>query len=118
MAMIIDKAALLGAAARKEEMVPVQGGEIRVVELGAAEYLRMLDACHAELGKESIITVVGSWSCVDDKDERLFTVEEFKRLNRETQFALGGVAMKYNWMSGDEKNAEAGQESDLPSGSL
>ena len=118
MAIINDKAALLGAAARKEEMVPVPGGEVRVVELGAVEYMHMLDACEKDLAKEPVLAVVGSWACVDENGERLFSVEEFKKLNRKTQFAIGGKAMEFNWTQLDEKNVVAGQEEDSPSGSL
>lgn len=118
MAIINDKAALFGAAARKEEMVPVAGGEVRVIEIGAVEYVRMLDDCRGDLAEFPILHIVASWAAVTEKGERLFTVEEFGRLNRETQVAIGNAAMKLNWTQGDEKNEEAGQESDSPSGSL
>lgn len=120
MAIINDKAALFGAAARKEEMVPVAGGEVRVIEIGAVEYVRMLDDCKGDLAEVPILHIVSSWATVTESGERLFTVDEFGKLNRETQAAIGNVAMKLNWTQkqGDEKNAEAGQESDSPSGSL
>lgn len=119
MAIINDKAALLGAAARKEELVKVGEGEVRVVELGAVDYLNMLAACEKELQKEPILVVVGSWSCVDESGQRLFTIDEFKTLNRETQFKLGGAAMKLNWPEGElEKNAQEGESADSVSDSL
>lgn len=119
MAIINDKAALLGAAARKEELVKVGEGEVRVVELGAVDYLNMLAACEKELQKEPILVVVGSWSCVDESGQRLFSLDEFKTLNRETQFKLGGAAMKLNWPEGElEKNAQEGESADSVSDSL
>ena len=120
MAIINDKAALLGAAARKEELVKVGGeGEVRVIELGAVEYMLMLDCFGAEdIADKPILHVVSSWSAVNESGERLFTVEEFGKLNRKAQIAIGNAAMKLNWTQGDEKNADAGQESDSPSGSL
>ena len=119
MAIINDKAALLGAAQRKEELVKVGEGEVRVVELGAVDYLNMLAACEKELQKEPILVVVGSWACVDESGQRLFTLDEFKTLNRETQFKLGGAAMKLNWPEGAlEKNAQEGEIADSASDSL
>ena len=119
MAIINDKAALLVAAARKEELVKVGEGEVRVVELGAVDYLNMLAACEKELQKEPILVVVGSWSCVDESGQRLFSLDEFKTLNRETQFKLGGAAMKLNWPEGElEKNAQEGESADSVSDSL
>ena len=90
-----------------------------VIELGAVEYMRMLDCFGTDgIADKPILHVVSSWSAVTENGEPLFTVEEFGKLDRATQIAIGNVAMKLNWMQGDEKNVEAGQESDSPSGSL
>ena len=118
MAIINDKAALLGAAQRKQEVVPVQGGEVIVKEIGAVDYMRMLEECKGEMADAPIMHVVASWATVTEAGERLFSVEEFAQLDRATQVAIGNAAMKLNWAEADEKNAEAGQESDSPSGSL
>jgi hypothetical protein len=118
MAIINDKAALLGAAPRKQEVVTITGGEVLVVEIGAVEYMRMLEECQGDMAEKPIVHIVASWATITEAGDRLFTVEDFAQLDRTTQLAIGNAAMKLNWTAGDEKNAEAGQESDSPSGSL
>jgi hypothetical protein len=124
MAIINDKAALLGAVSRKEELVKVPVGEIRVIELGAIDYAVMCSDFAKEkqekgdLDDRMFLLTVASWACVDDAGERLLTVDDFQTMNRKTQDALVAASFRLNFPAVDEKNAEAGLEEDSPSGSL
>lgn len=120
MDIINDKAALLGAAARKEEMVPVPGGHVRVIEIGAVEYLQLLGTFKGDAADRPFIPALVAAAVVDGDGKPFLTETDYAELSRDAQFILGGAAMRLNGMltaDGGEKNSEASQESDSPSGS-
>lgn len=125
MAIINDKAALFGAAARKEDVAEIGVSKVRIVEVGAlddqairAKVKDIVDG--AARGKRFIEELVAC-SVVDADGNPFLTADDFKDLSREAQYVLAAKVMQVNGMlaaDGGEKNSEASQEESSPSGSL
>lgn len=120
MDIINDKAALLGAAARKSEIVQVGKAQVMVTEIGAVEYLQLLETFKGDAADRPFIPALVAAAVVDSEGKPFLTEADYADLSRDAQFILGGAAMRLNGMltaDGGEKNSAASQEESSPSGS-
>ena len=125
MDMINDKAALLGAAARKEDVVEIGASKVRVVEVGALDdqAIRAMvkDIEDGVVRGKRFIEELVACSVVDAGGKNFLTADDFRELSREAQYVLAVKVMQVNGMlaaDGGEKNSDASQEEFSPSGSL
>jgi len=126
--MALDRTALLKAMQLKTETVEIEGGEVIVSEIGAADYIKLWSDPKNQKatgekvikdGKEEDVMVIDmskftpaliAYSVVDEAGERLFTDEDVAVLGRSSQgifLKLAEKARKMNGLSGNEsKNSE------------
>jgi hypothetical protein len=121
--MAFDRSSLLAAMKLKTEVVVVEGGEVIVSEIGAADYIKLWSDPKNQKdtgekvikdGVEEAVMVIDmtkftpalvAYSVVDEAGERLFTDEDVTLLARSSQaifLKLAAVARKINGLSGEE----------------
>ena len=101
--MALDRTALLKAMHLKTETVEIEGGEVIVSEIGAADYIKLWSDPKNQKatgekvikdGKEEDVMVIDmskftpaliAYSVVDEAGERLFTDEDVAVLGRSSQ---------------------------------
>jgi hypothetical protein len=122
MEILNDKAALLGAAQRKQEVVEVEPGKgVVVIEIGASAYYELLADQQfwneGEDGKKTLNMVkmsphIAAASLANaDGTCAGISVEEFLTLGRVQQDTIIAAAFRVNGLVGDnEKNSEASPE--------
>ena len=121
--MAFDRTTLLAAMKLKTEVVEIEGGEVIVSQIGAADYIKLWSDPSNQKdtgekvikdGVEEAVMVIDmtkftpalvAYSVVDEAGERLFTDEDVTLLARSSQaifLKLAAVARKINGLSGEE----------------
>lgn len=126
---LLSKSAILGASDLKHEDVPVPqwGGSVRVRTMNGIERDEFRALLSADggipIGKFSAALLAAT--IVDEKGERLFTMEDVEALQKKSAASLdapAAVAMRLNGLGGSAvedavKNSEADQSAASGSGS-
>jgi len=134
--MALDRSSLLNAMKLKTETVEIEGGEVIVSEIGAADYIKLWsdpknqkDTGEKVLkeGKEEAVMVIDmakftpaliAYSVVDDAGNRLFSDEDVTLLARSSQgifLKIAEASRRINGLSGEETKNSSETEADSSS---
>lgn len=122
---MLNKAELLNAMRLKTEVVKIEGGEVVVSEMGAADYIQLWStAPHKEDGTidmSKFTPMLVTYSVVDAENNRIFSDEDVEVLSRSASgpfTKLAAAARRVNGMAGDEaKNSKPSRADSSPSAS-
>lgn len=113
---MLNKAELLNEMRLKTEIVELDGGEVMVSEIGAADYIRLWSenqlagATDGSIDMAKFTPALVALSVVDDKGNRIFSDDDVALLSRSSHgpfLKLAAAARKVNGLTGDAvKNSE------------